>query len=87
MVCKKIPRDGIVFVSKAFSKIVLEMFPHLKVFILDKHLTNIDEAMDLAKIRFPDAKIACCQQNGLSNEIHKQFRNYQSYQEFQAHEL
>jgi hypothetical protein len=87
MVCKNIPGDGVVFVSKAFSKIVLELFPHLKVFILDKNFTNIDEAMSLAKIRFPDAKIGCCQQNGLPNEIHKQFRNYQSYQEFQAREL
>jgi hypothetical protein len=87
MVCKKIPKDGTVFVSKAFSKIVLELFPHLQVFILDKDITGIDEAMRLAKIRFPEAKIACCQQHGLPVDVQKQFRNYQSYQEFQAREL
>jgi hypothetical protein len=84
MACKRIKKGGILVVSKEFKSIVTELFPNISVFTIDKKITGISEALELAKLRFPSAKIACCQQNGIPFEAQKEFRNYQSYQEFQA---
>jgi len=87
MVCKSIPKDGIIFVSSQFKSIVSELFPHLKIFEINKRNSGISEALELAKIRFPEAKIIPCQQNGMPLSAQREFRNYQSYQEFQAREF
>lgn len=85
MTCKKLQRPSIICCNKAFSKIAKELFPEHKIYELDNiYAGNPIEAAKVCQMRFPSRKIIICQQDGQDRMLMKDFKSFQSFQEYYA---
>ncbi len=69
-----------------FAQIVTELFPQHSVYQLPKGIEK-RSAIELCKMKFPDAIVMSAQQHGCELDEYIEFRNYQSYQVFYANKL
>lgn len=84
MVAKAATEPCIVFTSQEFAPIIRELFPQHELFILNKRISGLAEAMQYASSRFPDYDIKPCQQHGMPLHAQAEFRNYEEFQVWQA---
>ena len=85
MVCKKLKNPSIVACLEHFSGIVEELFPE-HTCIKMKKVPNFNPfiARDILTISHPNHKVIICQQDGTPLEQMKQFRSFQTFQEYYA---
>jgi hypothetical protein len=85
MVCKKLTRPAILCCNKAFSKIAKEMFPEHEIYEIDpQYAGNPIEAAKTCQVKFPSRKVIICQQDGQDRALMKDFKSFQSFQEYYA---
>lgn len=84
MVAKAATEPCIIFTSQEFSPIIRELFPQHEIFILNKKVSGLMEAMQYAESRYPDHDVRPCQQHGMPRQIQAEFRNYEEYQTWQV---
>jgi hypothetical protein len=80
------PDDYIWMVTAPYHKILHELYPMFKTWVVKLSTNNPIGAAKIAQLAYPDAEILIPQQNGADPllEHTKEFSNYQQYQFFYA---
>jgi hypothetical protein len=85
MVCNKLKKPSVIACLEEFSSIVEELFPQHACIKLDAETRkNPYMAQQILCMTHPDYDIIICQQDGTPLEDMKEFRSFQTYQEYYA---
>ena len=85
MVCNKFKKPSVIACLEEFSSIVEELFPQHACIKLDAETRkNPYMAQQILCMTHPDYDIIICQQDGTPLEDMKEFRSFQTYQEYYA---
>ena len=85
MVCKKLRKPSLVACLEHFSGIVEELFPqHTCIKMKKVHNSSPFVARDILAMAHPHHRVIICQQDGTPLEYMKQFRSFQTFQEYYA---
>ena len=80
------PDEYIWMVTAPYHKILHELYPMFKTWVVRLKHGDVPNAIHMAQLRYPDGQIIDCQQHRFNEEISKSeiFSNYQQYQFFHA---
>lgn len=85
MVCNQLTRPAIVCCNKAFSKIAKDLFPQHEIYEINNgYAGNPIAAAQACQLKFPTKKVIVCQQDGQDRALMKNFKSFQSFQEYYA---
>lgn len=85
MVCNKLKNPSIIACLEEFSSIVDELFPHHTCIKLGPNVRrNPYIAQQVLSMSHPEYDLIICQQDGTPLEDMKDFRSFQTYQEYYA---